>query len=290
MFKSKHSGWTWDLKRTPFGGGNPLDDLSKGLGTDGSGGGVLGGLAEVDKFVNREVPGGWTLPAALAVAYSTGYIDPSLFATEAAATAGAEAGAGAISTEAGQTAFFDALASGASSSEAVSAGMAADAAAAGTIAGGATDASLANGGTNAALQGPTYGELGVTGVEGGMAGPTYGELGYTGINGAADVAAADAAAASGLSAKDVLVNGSRAMTIANLLTNGLQGGKKIPNASQWATQAAQNFAQATPEQFGGYYQMNKNPFSFGTQGQTVASPGTYDVSGTNPMANALRKA
>jgi len=20
MFKSKHSGWTWDLKRTPFGG------------------------------------------------------------------------------------------------------------------------------------------------------------------------------------------------------------------------------------------------------------------------------
>jgi hypothetical protein len=21
MFKSKHSGWTWDLKRTPFGGG-----------------------------------------------------------------------------------------------------------------------------------------------------------------------------------------------------------------------------------------------------------------------------
>jgi hypothetical protein len=36
--------------------------------------------------------------------------------------------------------------------------------------------------------------------------------------------------------------------------------------------------------------MNENPFNFGTQGQSVASPGMYDVSGTNPMANALRKA
>ena len=288
MFKSKHSGWTWDLKRTPFGDGggwNPLDDVSNALGTDGSGGGLLGGLAEVDKFVNREVPGGWALPAALAVAYSTGYIDPTLFSTEAAATAGAEAGAGAISTEAGQTAFFDALASGASSSEAVSAGMAADAAAAGALAGG----------TNAALQGPTYGELGYTGVEGGMAGPTYAEMGYTGLNGAEAVAAADAAAATqgGLSAKDVLTNANRLKNIAQLLTGSESSpiyGKNVPNANQWATQAAQNFAQATPEQFGGYYQMNKNPFSFGTQGQTVASPGTYDVSGTNPMANALRKA
>jgi hypothetical protein len=86
------------------------------------------GLSEVDTFVNRELPGGWTLPAVIAAAYATGYIDPSLFASEAAATAGAEAGAGAISTEAGSTAFFDALASGASSTEAVNAGLAADAA------------------------------------------------------------------------------------------------------------------------------------------------------------------
>ena len=101
MFKSKHSGWTWDLKRTPFGGGNPIsgitDSISHALGTDGSGGGALGalasidpgpsignalasidpgpaigqGLAEVDKFVNRELPGGWALPAAIAAAVAT---------------------------------------------------------------------------------------------------------------------------------------------------------------------------------------------------------------------------
>lgn len=93
------------------------------------------GLAEVDKFVNREIPGGYILPAALALAYATGYIDPSLFASEAAAAAGAEAGAGAIATEAGQAAFFNSLAAGASSAEAVSAGLAADLI---TVSGGAT--------------------------------------------------------------------------------------------------------------------------------------------------------
>jgi hypothetical protein len=233
---NKHHGWH-DGKRTPFGGGggwNPIaaitDPISSALGTDGGGGGVLGaladidpgpaigetlasidpgpaigsGLAEVDQFVNREIPGGWVLPAALAAAYATGYIDPSLFATEAAATAAAEAGAGAIATEAGQAAFFNALATGATSAEAVSAGLAAEAA----LGAGALTAEqvLGSGGFTATpgsgasfvvdpstalgagsyvtpeLMGPTYGELGITGVEGGLAGPTYGELGYTGVN------------------------------------------------------------------------------------------------------------
>jgi hypothetical protein len=134
---NKHHGW-YDGKRTPFGGGgggwNPVsfvtDPISDALGTSGGGGGLLGGiedlgqgigsgLAEVDKFVGREVPGGWVLPAALAAAYATGYIDPTLFASEAAATEAAAAGAGSIATEAGQTAFFEALASGATSAEAV---------------------------------------------------------------------------------------------------------------------------------------------------------------------------
>jgi hypothetical protein len=103
-------------------------------------------------------------------------------------------------------------------------------------------------------------------------------------------------AQSGLSAKDALTNVNRARQIANLLNQGgSQAGKNIsvkniPTANQWQQQATQNFAQATPEQFGGLYRMNQNPFSFGTQGQTVASPGMYDVSGSNSMANALRKA
>ena len=292
---NKHHGW-YDGKRTPFGGSNPIsgitDSISSAIGTDGGGGGVLGaladidpgpaigsGLAEVDTFVNREIPGGWVLPAALAAAYATGYIDPSLFATEAAATAAAEAGAGAIATEAGQAAFFEALAAGATSAEAVNAGLAVEALASGA-------ASF----VTPELMGPTYGELGLTGVEGGLAGPTYGELGYTGLNNAEAIAAADAASQS-FSGADALKNANRLKNIAKLLTGSESSkifGQKMPTANQFS--AYQQMAQPVQEQFGGLYRMNQNPFSFGTQGQSVASQGMYDVSGSNPLANALRKA
>jgi hypothetical protein len=215
---------------------NPIaaitDPISDVLGTSGDGGGILGaaedlgqsigsgladidpgpaigqGLAEVDTFVNREVPGGWVLPAALAAAYATGYIDPSLFATEAAATAAAEAGAGAIATEAGQAAFFEALAAGATSAEAVNAGLAVETLASGT-------ASF----LTPELMGPTYGELGVTGLEGGLAGPTYAELGYTGLNNAEAIAAADAAAKSAISPSQAV----RGLRMASGLLGGQQG-------------------------------------------------------------------
>ena len=279
MFKSKHSGWTFSGTRTPFGGGGGIGNgfgIGDALASIDPGPAIGSGLAEVDTFVNREIPGGW-YTVGLAAAGGTALY----FAPEIMAAVGAEAGT-AITTEAGQAAFFDALASGATSTEAVSAGLGADALAAG-----------AGAGTAAELAGPTYGELGVTGVEGGMAGPTYGELGYTGLNQAEAIAAADAAAQGGLSAKDVLTNANRLKSIAKLLTGSETTpiyGKNVPTASQWQQQAAQNLAQATPEQFGGLYRMNQNPFSFGTQGQTVASPGMYDVSGSNSMANALRKA
>jgi hypothetical protein len=137
------------------------------------------------------------------------------------------------------------------------------------------------------LIGPTYQELGITGVEGGLAGPTYAELGYTGLNNAEAIAAADAAA-KGFSAKDFLSGANQAQKLAKLLTQGgsqvgrNMGVRSMPVANQMAQ-------QPMLEQFGGLYRMNQNPFSFGTQGQTVASPGMYDVSGSNPMANALRK-
>lgn len=68
------------------------------------------------------------------------------------------------------------------------------------------------------LMGPTYQELGVTGVEGGLMGPTYSELGYTGINNAQAIAAADAAAkaAAGASLLD-----------SKLLTQGLKIGSGL---------------------------------------------------------------
>jgi hypothetical protein len=192
------------------------DPISDVLGTSGDGGGILGavedvgqsigsglasidpgpalgkGLAEVDKFVGREIPGGWTTVGAAAALIAAPYAAPYLGAgagaggtaggigvggafvptagsaasftlpgVAAASTAAASAG---IASEVGQTAFFEALATGATGAEAVSAGLAAESLVA-----------------PAALMGPTYGELGLTGLSEGLMGPTYGELGVTGL-------------------------------------------------------------------------------------------------------------
>ena len=225
MFKSKHSGWTWDLKRTPFGGGggwNPVsaitDPISSALGTDGGGGGALGalasidpgpaigqGLAEVDKGVNQ-IPGGWYTVGGLAAGGTA-----LAFAPELAALAGVDAGA-TIGSEAGQAAFFDALANGASSADAINAGLATDALATGA-------ASY----VTPELMGPTYGDLGITGVEGGMAGPTYAEMGYTGLNQGTAIASADSAARSAL-IKEALGNIKDPTKIAQLLKQGSASG------------------------------------------------------------------
>jgi len=84
MLKSKHSGWTWDLKRTPFGGGGGIisaitDPISSALGTDGSGGGLLGGLASLDSAVNNGIPGGWATIGGAAL-LAAGITDPTLLA------------------------------------------------------------------------------------------------------------------------------------------------------------------------------------------------------------------
>ena len=111
-----------DRKIKPQGGGGGgivssiTDPISDVLGTDGGGGGILGavedvgesidkgitqpigaGLADVDKFVGDEIPGGWGTVGA-AAALGTGLY----FAPELAALAGGEAagGAGAAITDA----------------------------------------------------------------------------------------------------------------------------------------------------------------------------------------------
>lgn len=127
-----------DRKIKPQGGGNPIsaitDPISSVLGTDGGGGGILGavedvgqsigsGLAEVDKFVNREIPGGWITVGA------------------AAATAGAAAGAGAgAGAAAGSTA-------GAAGGTAAGTGLTGGVGGASGILGGTTASGLAGAGT-----------------------------------------------------------------------------------------------------------------------------------------------
>jgi hypothetical protein len=146
--------------------------------------------------------------------------------------------------------------------------------------------------------GPTYQELGVTGVEGGMAGPTYGELGYTGLNQSEAIAAADAAS-KGLTGADALkyINQARqglntANTLAKLLGSsaGVASGVKSANSSN-GLNALANLLKPSSQtsDYLGQIKANQNPFTFTSPGQTVASPGMYDVSGSN-MANALRKA
>jgi len=105
-----------DKKIKPQGGGNPIsvitDPISSAIGTDGGGGGILGGLADidpgpaiggaladVDEFVNEEIPGGWVTPALIAAAAATGYVDPSLLGGEAAFAGASETGLATLAGE-----------------------------------------------------------------------------------------------------------------------------------------------------------------------------------------------
>jgi len=144
--------------------------------------------------------------------------------------------------------------------------------------------------------GPTYQELGVTGVEGGMAGPTYGELGYTGLNQAEAIAAADAASKglTGAEALKYINNAKKALDTAGKLSKILS-----PSTGQSATGGSNSLdlgklasmlnAPQQANSFIGQIKGNQNPFLFNVPGQTVASEGMYDVSGSNfAKANALR--
>lgn len=158
---------------------------------------IGGALAEVDDFVNDEIPGGWVLPAAVAVAVTTGYMDPTLLSAaggEGAAAAGmgdvfaGYSATGSAAGTAGGTVGAGAGALGTGGGMLSSLGLGAEASAPFTAAPGLdaglftlTDAAApAFSYVNPEFMGPTYSELGYTGLEAGQMGPTYGELGYTG--------------------------------------------------------------------------------------------------------------
>jgi len=109
-----------DKKIKPQGGGNPIsaitDPISDVLGTSGGGGGILGAaedlvqgtgnaLAEVDKFVGREIPGGWVTVGAAAVPFLAPEV-LAMAAPEAAFTGLTETG---LATLAGEGALADTI-------------------------------------------------------------------------------------------------------------------------------------------------------------------------------------
>jgi hypothetical protein len=252
------------------------------------------GFAQTDKFMTNLTPYGWALPAAIVAAYFTaggslaveGAAEGAALAAEGAGAVGAAEGAGAIAAEAATTAGSEAFASG------IAAGM--SEAEATAIANAAADASLASSAgvesgaglealsTSSSAMGPTYGEMGYTGVEGGFAGPTYDEMGFTGLNQGEAIAQADSASQLAQlkdyasNAKDVYSNVNRAKNIANALTSGKTG------TTQQSTnpQALASLLASPQEQFGGLYRMNEKPF-LSTQQTASLSPDSYNVSGQN---------
>jgi len=275
MLKSKHSGWTWEMKRTPYGGGGSfLSSIDPGKAISSVGNAfdknitqpIGHGLAQTDKFMTNLTPYGWALPAAILAAYFTaggslaaeGAIEGgALAAGEIGATEGATALATEAATTAGSEAFANGIAAGMSEAEATAAANA------------AADASLASStgleaGTGLDALVPSSGEAinPATGVP-------WEETG-SGLSGnGAQLTSEEFAKQAGINevtAKDIFTNASRAKSLANLLNPS--GGK--PTAQQFAQFQQSN--QPIQEQFGGLYRMNQNPFAQTQQAASIQNP------------------
>ena len=284
MFKSKHSGWTWDLKRTPFGNGGGIissitDPISSALGTDGSGGGVLGalasvdpgpaigsGLASVDSAVNSAIPGGWATIGGAAL-LAAGITDPTLLGLADSGgltpTALSDAGVPQSTIDSlgtgltGGTGGSTGILTGGSTSgltiptgsaiavdPSIAASTGADLSAAGTTStGAATGAGLSGvNGLNPALPAAGANAGAGTGLSAALAPNTV--LG-TGLAGGGDIGVAYQLGANGLPATDWLGNPIQASSIGlNGSTAASSFSNTLPNPTQLAT-AIKNLGSAT---------------------------------------------
>ena len=268
MIKSKHSGWTWDLRRTPFGGGGGvIDSVGNAIGSVVQS--IGSGLASVDKAVNQ-VPGGWITVGGLAAGGAALAYAPEVMAAAAAEgvapeVAATELGIPAVEVpaEAGGTAALNAGAPavGAASPSGIAATQSA-------IGLGSAPTGLA---TSSVGMGGTVGAGSLAGIAGSEAAAGLGSLG-TGLT--AEQLAAYEAANPNMSTSDIIKNANRVKSVINSLNSS--GKSSNPQALASALQATQ-----TPmEQFGGLYNMNQHPYLSNQQTASL-SPDSYNVSGQN---------
>lgn len=199
----------------------------------------------------------------------------------------ASAGAGAIATEVGQQAFFDALAAGANSTEAINAGMLAESAIPATT---STAAEIYSNPTTEQMVNFANARPDPIQALTELQSMTPSEL-STALGSGAGSDFLSSASDALKTANQVRQGVGTASAIAKLVGGGTTGttGTTGTGGLDLNKLASLLKPQTQTNDFLGQYKMNQNPFAFTTQGQTVAAPGTYDVSGSN-MANALRKA
>jgi hypothetical protein len=208
-------------------------------------------------------------------------------------------GAGAIASEAGQAAFFDALAKGATSAEALNTGLSLEAL--GTTATQALPYTETNDVARLFQSGITDpGQLADIMSATGMDSYLATDLGRLAAQGLSESQMATILAASYTPAElagtgiESLKWGSTATTalstadkLAKALKTGADLLKKKPSGVSPADSIFGGDGSSIPGIRGSYIKLNENPFTFGNQSPLTAS--AYDVSGGNSMANALRK-
>jgi hypothetical protein len=220
---------------------------------------------DIDDWVNEEIPGGWLLPAAIAVAVTTGYIDPSLMAAEGATAATAAEAAAAVETAA--------LASGATATEAaLVASQAAEAWTAAQTAGatGAFDAGI--GGITQAMTGGSVGGSGLTAA--GLGGIDS-VLGMDGL-----LSAGQTVGGTGLTASGAGVPGISSMGGGTGLVTGASGGGLLSAGGVTAV-------GATPV-LGSPGSFINNPSVLGTD--VIGQQGTQSTISARDATRALRAA
>jgi len=276
MFRSKHSGWTWEGKRTPFGnGGGVISDIGNAVSNAVSDVGnivqndvitpISNAGVSIDQTVNNAIPGGWATVGGAAL-LAAGIADPTLLglADSGALTPAALADAGVPQSTIDALGSGTGLTGGAGGSTgllsggttagitvptgsaiavdpAIAAGSGADLAAAGTTAtGAATGAGLSGtSGLNAALPAAGANAGAGTGLSASLAPSSV--LG-TGLPGGGDIGVAYQLGANGLPATDWLGNPIEASSVG--LNGSTATSSILPNPTQLAT-ALKNLGAAT---------------------------------------------